>query len=309
MIEVIRMEQGVNFQKKPRKSQLKKKLTRSKYQKQRRKAMRRTRLRPWAFVVLVLIFSSILVANLYFIFDWGKDNKNINDLEKQLEKIVEVVEITDEGEAVNPPDDKNSDYWYYMDVPFYDVDFSQLLKKNPDTVAFINVKGTNINYPIVQTKDNNYYLTHAFDKSYNEAGWVFLDYRNSKGFNDFNTIVYGHGRLNKTVFGSLRNILNKSWQNNKDNYTLTISTPTMNYVYQIFSVYSIESETYYIKTLFKSDGSKTTWINEMNKRNISPIKADANINDKIVTLSTCLNDKGGRVVLHAKLIKQQAKTA
>lgn len=120
--------------------------------------MRRTRLRPWAFVVLVLIFSSILVVNLYFIFDWGKDNKNINDLEKQLEKIVEVVEITDEGEAVNPPDDKNSDYWYYMDVPFYDVDFSQLLKKNLDTVAFINVKGTNINYPIVQTKDNDYYL-------------------------------------------------------------------------------------------------------------------------------------------------------
>lgn len=60
-----------------------------------------------------------------------------------------------------------------MDVPFYDVDFSQLLKKNLDTVAFINVKGTNINYPIVQTKDNDYYLTHAFDKSYNEAGWVF----------------------------------------------------------------------------------------------------------------------------------------
>lgn len=291
------------------KSQSKKKLTRTKYQKQRRKKMRRTRLRPWAFVVLLLIFGSVLVVNLYFIFDWGKDNKNINDLENEIEKIVEVKEIKDEGEPVNPPavEDKNNDYWNYMKVPFYDVDFSKLLEKNPDTVAFINVKGTNINYPVVQTKDNEYYLTHAYDKSVNDAGWVYLDYRNSKSFDNFNTIIYGHGRLNKTVFGSLRNVLNKSWQNNKDNYTMTISTPTMNYVYQIFSVYSIQSEAYYIKTSFNSDTSKTEWINKMNERNVSGVSAPANIDDKIITLSTCLNDKGGRVVLHAKLIKQQYK--
>lgn len=291
------------------KSQSKKKLTRTKYQKQRRKKMRRTRLRPWAFVVLLLVFGGVLVVNLYSIFDWGKDNKNIKDIEEEIEEIVEVVEIEEEGEPVNPPPvvDKNNDYWNYMKVPFYDVDFSQLLAKNSDTVAFINVKGTNINYPVVQAKDNNYYLTHAYDKSVNDAGWVYLDYRNSKNFDNFNTIIYGHGRLNKTVFGSLRNVLNKSWQNNRDNYTMTISTPTMNYVYQIFSVYSIQSETYYIKTLFNSDTSKTEWINTMNARNVSPVKAPANINDKIVTLSTCLNDKGGRIVLHAKLIKQQAK--
>lgn len=286
----------------------KKKLSRTKYQAQRRRKMRRTRLKPWAFVLFCGIFIVIIVVNLSIIFDWGKENKNISNLEKELDEIVEVKEIKEDGETVNPPTDlPESDYWYYIKVPFTDVDFTSLLEKNSDTVAFINVKGTNINYPVVQTTDNDYYLKHAFDKSKNDAGWVYLDYRNSNQFNDFNTIIYGHGRLNKTVFGSLKDLLNKSWQNNKDNYTMTISTPSMNYVYQIFSIYTIESETYYIKTKFSSDQSKTEWINEMNKRNASIIDSPANIDDKIITLSTCLNNDGGRVVVHAKLIKQQSK--
>ena len=89
----------------------KKKLTRTKYQSQRRKKMRRTRLRPWAFVVFCSIFVVIIVVNLITIFDWGKDNKKINDLEDEIQEIVEVKEIEDEGETVNPPLEKESDYW------------------------------------------------------------------------------------------------------------------------------------------------------------------------------------------------------
>ena len=257
----------------------KKKLTRTKYQSQRRKKMRRTRLRPWAFVVFCSIFVVIIVVNLITIFDWGKDNKKINDLEEEIQEIVEVKEIEDEGETVNPPLEKESDYWYYVKVPFYDVDFTGLLEKNNDTVAYINVRGTNVNYPVVQTSNNDYYLTHAFDKSYNDAGWVYMDFRNNKNFTDFNTIIYGHGRLNKTVFGSLKTLLNKSWQNNKDNYILAISTPDINYIYQIFSIYTIPSETYYIQTSFKDDNRRNLWITEMNKRNTSIINSPANIND------------------------------
>lgn len=285
----------------------KKKLTRSKYQAQRRKKMRRTRLRPWAFVVFCSIFVVIIVVNLITIFDWGKDNKKINDLKDDINEIVDVKEIEEEGEVVNPPPEKESDYWYYVKVPFYDVDFSGLLEKNSDTIAYINVRGTNVNYPVVQTNNNEYYLTHAFDKSYNDAGWVYMDYRNNKNFTDFNTIIYGHGRLNKTVFGSLKTLLNKSWQNNKDNYILAISTPSVNYIYQIFSIYTIPTETYYIQTSFKDDNRRNLWISEMNKRNTSIINSPANINDKIITLSTCLNDDGMRVVVHAKLIKQLEK--
>ena len=284
------------------------KLTRTSYQSEQRKVKRRTRLRPWAFILLCLIFGSVLIVNLFIIFDWGKDNKKINDLEEEIEEIVDIKEIEEEGEVINPPEPEvESDYWYYVKVPFQDVDFTQLLEKNPDTIGYINVRGTNINYPIVQTTNNDYYLTHAFDKSKNDAGWVYLDYRNDKEFNDDNTIIYGHGRLNKTVFGSLKNLLTKSWQNNKENYVITISTPTMNYVYQIFSIYTIESETYYITPKFSDSTKKVYWLNTMNERNTSSIQTELNEFDKVITLSTCLNDDGGRIVVHAKLIKQQYK--
>ena len=110
-----------------------------------------------------------------------------------------------------------------------EVDFNELLRKNPDTVGWIEVKGTNINYPIVQTTDNSYYLNHAFDGSKNEAGWVFMDYRNdSVNFNQ-NTIIYAHSRLTGSMFGSLKKHLNSSWYTNKNNHIIRLSTPIEKY--------------------------------------------------------------------------------
>ena len=271
-----------------------------------KKKIKSVRLKPLPFIIFILLFSSIILINLKTILNWEKDNQEIKEIETNIEEEIEIEIIEEEGEIINPPKIKESDYWLYIKVPFQNVELEALKEKNNDTVGFINVKNTNINYPIVQATNNDYYLNHAYDKSYNEAGWVFMDYRNNN-FNDFNTIIYGHGRLNKTVFGSLKDLLKDSWQSNKDNYTLTISSLTMNYVYQIFSIYTIDAESYYIKTEFDTNEDKQDWITEMNNRNTSIIYSPANINDKIITLSTCLNNDNGRVVVHAKLIKQQTK--
>ena len=271
-----------------------------------KKKIKSVKLKPLPFIIFILLFSSIILFNLKNILNWEKDNQEIKKIETNIEEEIQIEIIEEEGEIINPPKVKESDYWLYIKVPFQNVDLEALKEKNNDTVGFINIKNTNINYPIVQTTNNDYYLNHAYDKSYNEAGWVFMDYRNNN-FNDFNTIIYGHGRLNKTVFGSLKDLLKDSWQSNKDNYTLTISSLTMNYVYQIFSIYTIDAESYYIKTEFDTNEDKQDWITEMNNRNTSIIYSPANINDKIITLSTCLNNDNGRVVVHAKLIKQQTK--
>ena len=271
-----------------------------------KKKIKSIRLKPLPFIIFILLFSSIILINLKTNLNWEKDNQEIKKIETNIEEEIQIEIIEEEGEIINPPKVKESDYWLYIKVPFQNVDLEALKEKNNDTVGFINIKNTNINYPIVQTTNNDYYLNHAYDKSYNEAGWVFMDYRNNN-FNDFNTIIYGHGRLNKTVFGSLKDLLKDSWQSNKDNYTLTISSLTMNYVYQIFSIYTIDAESYYIKTEFNTNEDKQDWITEMNNRNTSIIYSPANINDKIITLSTCLNNDNGRIVVHAKLIKQQTK--
>ena len=92
------------------------------------------------------------------------------------------------------------------------VDFDELLKINPDTRGWIYIHNTNVNYPFVQSQDNSYYLNHSFDKSYNNAGWVFLDYRNDlSDFNNKNTILYAHNMNNKTMFGTLINILSNDF--------------------------------------------------------------------------------------------------
>lgn len=283
----------------------KKKMTRVEYQ--RRLRRKRMRLRPIPFTILLLLCSSIFIFSLYSIIVWQLDNKNINNLHNEIDDISNGEFVKDNGDAYNPPDDKDSDYWYYIGLPFYNVSFDELLKKNKDTVAFIHMENNNINYPVVQSGDNDYYLTHAFNKKYNEAGWVFLDYRNDINSLSFNNIIYGHGRLNKTVFGSLKDTLDKKWQSNKDNLAIYISTPKENMVFQIFSIYTIDSESYYIRTSFDSEKDKSKWLDTMIKRNTSVIDTPVDTNDKILTLSTCLDDNGGRVVVQSKLIKTQKR--
>ncbi len=283
----------------------KKKMTRVEYQKKLRR--KRMRLKPVPFAILILICSSIFIFSLYTLVTWQLDNNKIKNLHSEIDDISNGEFIKDKGDAFNPPDDKDSDYWYYIGLPFYNVDFDELLKKNKDTVAFIHMENNNINYPVVQSKDNSYYLTHAFDKSYNEAGWVFLDYRNNINSLSFNNIIYGHGRLNKTVFGSLKDTLDKKWQSNKDNLAIYISTPNENMIFQIFSIYTIKSESYYINTLFNNKNEKSKWLDTMIQRNTSAINTSVDTNDKILTLSTCLDDNGGRVVVQAKLIKTQKR--
>ena len=109
-----------------------------------------------------------------------------------------------------------------------DVDFTELEKINKDVKGWIQVNGTNINYPFVQTSNNDYYLTHSFNRDYNSAGWIFMDYRNNINNLDKNTILYGHSRLDKTMFGSQKNLLKSDWYKDKNNHIIKLSTNNTN---------------------------------------------------------------------------------
>ena len=274
--------------------------------KKKRKKKKNT---TWIFVILFSIFISIIVFCLIKIFIWGKDNK---DTSKVINDITNAVNVTlrdddDNTELVNDTnEEETSDYWYYIKFPLIDVDITELKEKNSDTVGWINVNNTNINYPFVQTKDNSYYLNHSFDKKYNEAGWVFLDYRNSKDLNNKNTILYAHSRLDKTMFGSLSKVLKSSWYNNKDNHIIRLSTDTENTLWQIFSVYKIPEESYYITTNFNTNEEYSKFLNTIKQRSIHNFNTNLDTNDKILTLSTCYSDIE-RTVVHAKLIKRSPK--
>lgn len=262
-------------------------------------------------VGLFILFLMIFIGCLFKLANWYKDNQNTDKNIEQIEEITAVEEIVDTEEAtelINVPEEPESDYWYYIKFPLIQVDFNELVKKNEDTVAWIQVNNTNINYPIVQTDNNDYYLTRSYDKSVNEAGWVFMDFRNSSDLNNKNTIIYAHSRLDKTMFGSLSKVLKPAWYQNKDNHIIKISTPTENSLWQIFSVYKIEAENYYITTDFGSENTYMEFLSTIKDRSKYDFDVTLNESDSIITLSTCYSDTE-RTVVHAKKIKKSLRNS
>lgn len=268
--------------------------------------VKKNKLKVMIPILLMIVFGVILIISIIKIIGWNKDNDNTS---KQIEIVqdeakIEEVEDDDNTEIIEQPVKlpKANPYWDYIKMNMINVDFTELKKINNDVKGWIQVNGTNINYPFVQTSDNKYYLNHSFNKSLNYAGWVFLDYRNNLT-NNKNTIIYAHGRIDKTMFGSLRNILSSGWLNNSNNYVVKLSTEKENTLWQVFSVYHIPTTSDYIQTEFSSDDEFLQLITKLKDRSMFNFNTDVNSNDNILTLSTCYSDTE-KVVLHAKLIKK-----
>lgn len=268
--------------------------------------VKKNKLKVMIPILLMIVFGVILIISIIKIIGWNKDNDNTS---KQIEIVqdeakIEEVEDDDNTKIIEQPVKvpKANPYWDYIKMNMINVDFTKLKKINNDVKGWIQVNGTNINYPFVQASDNKYYLNHSFNKSHNYAGWVFLDYRNNLT-NNKNTIIYAHGRIDKTMFGSLRNILSSGWLNNSNNYVVKLSTEKENTLWQVFSVYHIPTTSDYIQTEFSSDDEFLQLITKLKDRSMFNFNTDVNSNDNILTLSTCYSDTE-KVVLHAKLIKK-----
>ena len=256
-------------------------------------------------IIILIIFILIFITSLTKVILWTIDshkNKNQN-IETE---ITEIADNTNTEIIKQKKVNKKNPYWDFIKMKLINVDFTKLKKQNPDTVGWIQVKGTNINYPFVQTTNNDYYLKHSFDKSENIGGWVFLDYRNNTAIESKNTILYAHGMYDKTMFGSLKNIVSSGWLDNKQNYVIRLSTEYENTMWQVFSVYHIPTTNDYLKINFKTDTEWNNFTKKLIKRSYHNFDTDVNTNDNILTLSTCW-DKKEKVVLHAKLIKREKR--
>ena len=166
----------------------------------------------------------------------------------------------------------------------------------------MKVKNTNIDYVVVKGKDNSYYLSHDFKKNHSIAGWIFASYQNKIDGSDKNIVIFGHNMRDNSMFGTLKNVLTKKWYSNKDNLTIEFATEKETSSYQVFSVYQIPAEDYYINTEFDNDEDYLDFINTITKRSINDFDVQISKEDKILTLSTCSQTGKERVVLHAKKI-------
>ena len=137
----------------------------------------------------LLIFRTIsiivIIVCLVIIFDWQRNNNENGKLQDDLQQVASTSKVSED----------NTDTRLTLSV-----DFGPLLEKNSETVGYLKINNSDIEFPVVQAKDNQYYLKHNFQKASNGAGWIFADFSNT--FDDLsqNTIVYGHNRRNGTMF-------------------------------------------------------------------------------------------------------------
>ena len=233
-------------------------------------------------IILLIICSAVFIFSAYKVFNniaEESTNKEINNA--LVEKAISVINNTIENENIT----KHS-------LPIK-VDFSILKQENQDIVAWIYCENTPINYPVLQSNDNEYYLRRLINGEYNTAGSIFMDYRNHSNMNDDNTIIYGHNMKNDTMFGTLTKYKEQEYYEN--NRIMYLFTPEKNYMIELFAgcTISVDSDVYNLSQINKDE-----IINE------SDFKSDIIVEDedKTITLSTCSYDyDGARYIIMGKI--------
>lgn len=241
-----------------------------------------------------IILSIFVVFFGVVIFNNFKDRSSVAKIEEKVDKIVK--ETKDNISNVNKVPDEENQTRKINEL------FNSLLDINSETVGWLTVNNTNIDYPVVQATNNEYYLNNDFEHNKNYNGWIFADYRNNMEDLDQNTIIYGHNKyLNGTMFGSLNSILTDEWLNDPKNLTIRFDNLYSSMQWQIFSVYKINKTNDYLTNSFSSKTSYKKFLNIIKKRSMKEFDVDVTPDDKILTLSTCA-DKNKRIVIHAKLL-------
>jgi len=258
-------------------------------------------------IIVCLIISIILFIG-YKLLEKNNTNsieKNINNITNKIDEITDNEDF-DNTETLEQTEDLEETEEQYISSYYknYSKVYEELIKLNNDTVGWITINNTKINYPVVQTKDNNYYLNHAYDKTKNNIGWIFADYRNDMDSISQNTIIYGHSMVKSgLMFSTLEKVLDSKWYNNKNNLEISFSIKGKEINWKIFSIYTIETTTDYLYTDFNDEETYINFINMLKNRSIKNFNVEVKSTDKILTLSTCYKDDNHRVVVHAVMIK------
>lgn len=245
------------------------------------------------------------------------------DLEENGDAGTEADDAKNEGQANSDKNDEKSktpkkkkfsffnltsleSYRKYKDK--YDKAAISSLKKlrelNPDVVAFINIPGLSVRYPVVY-RDNNFYLRRNLKKEYSLAGTIFIEEKNKPDFSDKNTVLYGHNMSNAYIktaemFEPILKYFNKSFVSSRPYHYIDILTDKGVNRYMVFSAYFVKASSDY-RSLNMGESEFNKYISTLKGRSSQNFhKLDKFDNPKIVTLSTCDNvNDDGRFTVHA----------
>ena len=184
------------------------------------------------------------------------------------------------------------------------VDFEALWETGPDIIGWLTLPDTAINYPVTQTDNNEYYLHHLYDGTYNKTGCLFADYENQEDFSDRNTIIYGHNMRDGSMFATLNEYDEQSYYDGHPQMYLV--TPDGGHLMEIFTAFVARpsesgSDTSPWRLDWKDDGAYTTWLNAMKERSVVECDVAVTSSDKVLTLSTCTPGGASRFIVMGKM--------
>ena len=256
----------------------------------------------------VFCYSSYQLINIYLEYKKGKDIYNSIDNQVLDSNTPENIIIKDDNGNTS---DVEISFTYNHD---------SLLSINPDGLGYLYIPSINLRLPIVQTTDNDYYLTHAFEGTYNGNGCIFEDYRIDDKLNSTNVILYGHNMKNGSMFGLLPDYdktgkriytstvmpIRGAWleYETDGNDIFYIYTEDKIMMYKIFSAYVSEpiSDTYTFN--FSSIDGLREYAATMKSNSNYETNVDVSQTTQVVTLSTCTSDGSQRFIVHGTYIGQ-----
>lgn len=173
------------------------------------------------YIVLMTVFAGIFCYCLMAVFSYHRDaRENKKETEEVMREVIQKVPEGYGGAVAEPK-----------------IDFEKLEQMNSDVAGWIVFHEPYVNGPLVQADDNSYYLDHSFRKKENSAGCLFMDYRN-QSFDDRHVVIYGHNMLDRTMFGSLRDVFQeKFWEGSECDLIWITDRDQHLRKYKIFSCY------------------------------------------------------------------------
>ena len=238
-------------------------------------------------LVIAIVVFAVSAYKLYGIFS------EYNKGDKEYQKIQDLVINTDKK------DDTKEET--------FSVDFDKLLEMNSDVVGWIRFdEPSEINYPVVQGRDNEEYLKRTFEANTNKLGTLFVDVNNPGDFSGRNTFIYGHNMKNGSMFAQL--LKYKDYSFYKEHPYFYIYTPDGKVrTYEIFSAGVVKdtSDSYIMD--YADDAAFQTYIDYIKQQSAYPTSAEVTTASKIVSLSTCTNVRDDeRFLVHGVMIKEEA---
>jgi sortase B len=241
--------------------------------------------RTLKLLLIIIFIYSLYILSIHF-YDSYQNNKTYEEIREDF--------ITqEEEEEVEVEEDK----------PIIMNKFHRLLEINNDVIGWIKIPGTKIDYPVVKTDNNDFYLEHDINQKKSKAGTIFMDFRNQGDGTDKHTILYGHHMRDGSMFTELMKFKQKEFIG--ENMTILFDTLYEEITFEIFSVYVTGTDFYYIETSFSSDGEYLDFLKIIQEKSMFERDLTLKAEDQILTLSTCTYEfDNARFVVHARRINE-----